>query len=257
MNWLTAGRIRWIVVVIAGLGLVTAAAISTWLVFWSPVFTAKHVAIDGAEQVSAEEVRAAADVPLGAAMVQLPLASISERVEALDAVASVHVEREWPNTVHIVVTERRPIAVTETAHGVGLIGSDGEIYTVVTRAPDGLPALVDVTGAREGDVISGSPSESASTPEAMAAFTVARSLPRQLRLQVASIDALSASAVRLTLTNGVVVNWGSPDATIRKADVLLVLLREQSRQSTRTVPGEPEMPQHYDVSVPDAPAWSN
>jgi cell division protein FtsQ len=268
MNWLTAGRIRLIAVLVV----IGVAVVSTWLVFWSPVFAAKHIEVTGAEQVTAEEVRAAADVPLGAAMAQLPLSSIAERVERLDAVASARIERQWPNTVRIMVTERRPVAVTETAQGFGLVGSDGKVYTVLASAPEDLPVLVDVTGDLTGEVSgqSTTDSESANTTEAVAAFTVARSLPRQLRKHVATIDAVSPTSIRLTLGDGATVDWGTPEASIRKADVLLVLLRrhaspskpaggsglsEQSEQSGDT--GVVSEAQHYDVSVPDAPAWSN
>ena len=48
MSGLTSGRIRWIVVLVV----VALVAVSTWLILWSPVFTAKHVVIVGADQVT-------------------------------------------------------------------------------------------------------------------------------------------------------------------------------------------------------------
>jgi cell division protein FtsQ len=67
-------------------------------------------------------------------------------------------------------------------------------------------------------------------------------LPQSLLRRVDVIDADSVQAVQLVLRNGAVVDWGNAYASQRKAQVLRALLQRHAA--------------HYDVSVPDAPAWS-
>jgi len=225
-------RLLWAVALL--LALVGAAL--GWLVFFSPVFSARTIVIMGTEQVTDEQVLRAAAVPRDLALARLPLASIADRVEQLDAVATVQVKRDWPDTLRIVVTERRPVAVVRTAAGFGVVGSDGSIYQTEPLRPSGLPLLLRLSMAPV--------TTSAVSPvdSSIAAFDVASSLPHSLRTKVDQVTAESVQAVRLVLRNGAIVEWGSPGASQRKAEVLAALLGHQAAR--------------YDVSAPDTPAWS-
>jgi cell division protein FtsQ len=77
----------------------------------------------------------------------------------------------------------------------------------------------------------------------VAAFTVARELPRSFATRVDLITADSVREVELTLRNGAVVEWGNAANSQEKAAVVVQLL---ARHASR-----------YDVSVPEAPAWSD
>lgn len=219
-----------------GLILIGVVAVLGWLVFFSPVFSARTIVVVGAEQVTDDEVLAAADVPTTSALARLPLDDIALRVERLDAVATARVEREWPDTVRIIVTERRPVAIVSTADGFGIVGSDGTVYRTEPRQPPDLPLLKRLSPAAASDTAATSGDAS------VAAFTVAASLPSSLRRKVELVDADSVQTVQLVMRSGAVVEWGNALGNQRKAEVLKVLLRRDAAR--------------YDVSVPDAPAWS-
>ncbi len=225
-------RSPWIV----GLGLMGLVAVLGWLLFFSPVFSARTIVVVGSEQVTDEQVREAAEIPAGMSLARLPLTDIAARVEELDAVASARVERQWPNTLRIVVTERRAVAVVRTDGGFGVVGSDGVAYRVVATRPDDLPMLERLTSA------AASSADGMSGDASVAAFTVARELPRSFARHVDLISADSVRDVQLTMNSGAVVQWGSPSNTQDKADVVRQLLDEHASR--------------YDVSVPEAPAWS-
>jgi cell division protein FtsQ len=214
------------------LGLVAGIALMGWMLFYSTVFSAREVTVVGAEQVTSDQVRAAAAVPRDSALARLPLAEIAHRVELLDSVASAKVVRDWPDTVRIVLTERRPVAVLRSAGEFALVGSDAVVNRTEPHRPDGLPILDRLSGS-----VGSAPIQAASG----AAFGVAAALPEDLSRKVDRIAARSAHSVRLILRNGARVEWGSPVQNQRKATVLMLLLDKQA--------------QRYDVSTPDAPAW--
>jgi len=225
---------------VIGLALLATVAMLGWLFFYSPIFSARTVLVVGSHQVTEDQVLAAAEVPKGMALARLPLSDIAARVEQLDAVATAHVEREWPDTVRIVVTERRPVAAVATTGGFGIVGSDGEMYRVVATRPTDLPMLDRLSP----DL--GTATSDTSDDVDVATFTVARELPPRFAQKVDTINATSVRAVRVVLRNGSSVQWGSANNTNEKAQLMLRLLQKQAPRATT-----------YNVSVPEAPAWSS
>ena len=218
-------RPRWAVVLVALL--LTAAC--AWLVFYSPVFRVREILVDGSREVSSEQVVAAADIVVGTSMTSLPLEEITDRVERLDAVAMVDVVREWPSTVRISVVEQTPVAIVRTDAGFSLIGDDGAQFRPAASRPTGLPLLDPADGAVD---------------VADAELTVATALPDSLRPDVVRISSSLDGRVTLLLRDGADVDWGTASASPLKAQALLALRSERSSAAT------------YDVSTPEAPAWS-
>jgi cell division protein FtsQ len=219
-----------------GLLLMVVVATLGWLIFYSPVFSARTIIVVGAEQVTDDQVLKAAAIPQNLALARLPLGTIADRVEQLDPVASAQVKREWPDTIRIVVTERRAVAVLATESGFGIVGSDGSVYRTESSRPPGLP-LLERLSSTAATTTSGSTDDAA-----IAAFEVASSLPNSLLRKVDQVTASSVRTVHLVLRNGSLVEWGSAIESQRKAQVLVALLRHNAPR--------------YNVSVPDAPAWS-
>ena len=224
-------RSPWVLTLLA----LVLIALAAWVVYASPAFTARTVRVVGAQQVTDKQVVDAAQVPEGVPLLRLPAGEIAARVEQLDAVSSASVQRQWPDTVRIVVTERRPVAAVLTASGFGIVGSDGTVFRVERSRPDALPLLDTPTTSAP------SSGTGSSIDPRDAAFHVAVALPDTLAKKVADITA-DAAAVQLTLRDGAVVEWGTTASSGRKAEVLGALLRHAAA--------------NYDVSVPDAPAWS-
>jgi cell division protein FtsQ len=233
MNWL---RRPWVWGVVALLILGGAA---TALRF-APLFQVEQIAVTGNEQVTADEVLAAAAVRTDVALVTVPVEEVAERIEALDAVASVRVTRDWPDTLRIMVKERRAVGYVASASTVYLVGSDGVLYREYDGIPRELPQLPTVDGGLGDRYDVNDP--------AAAAFAVASALPAAVRRAVAEIGVDDVRDIRLTFDDGVVVDWGSTAATERKVEIVS-LLRER-RQWGRAFTA-------VDVSAPDAPALRN
>jgi cell division protein FtsQ len=228
------------------LALVLAVASAVWAVELSTIFTAKQIQVDGNRQVTNEQILQAAAVPSDVPLLRLPLSAIAARVETLDAVSTATVRRDWPDGVQITVTERKPVAQVALTDGYGLIGSDGQLFRTEQHPARSLPSIDDSWPASVDDVLGQSggalPQVSDAEPSVNGAFVVAESLTHAVRVQVATIDASDAEGVTLTLRNGDTVEWGSTTDGRRKSQVLALLVKHPAAT--------------YNVSVPDAPAWS-
>lgn len=229
-------RRPWVLAVIV----LVVGALALSVLALAPFFRVQHVEVSGTDQVSADDVLAAADVSQGRSLMTAPLDEIAARVETLDAVASASVTRDWPNRIQIVVRERRPIGFVVHDSEVALIGSDGSVYREQRQRPGDVPQLPD-SAVGLGDSYTGTADESA-----LAAYDVAGALPATLRRAVDSIEAAGTRSVRLVFGDGVVVEWGSAAAAAQKAAVVKALRQQRAWGRAFTV---------VDVSVPEAPAF--
>lgn len=203
-----------IAVVIAGL---------VWLVGFSPVLAAKSVQVEGNSVLSVAEVEARGAVPMGTPLARVNLDHIVERVGTLPAVEKVSVERRWPNTVAIIVTERT--AVIALAQGSTFIWVDAsgtkfhEAQTpgadlVVVQAPDDQRILADLA-------------------------TVTQSLTEELRSRVQKITATSPDTITLVLDKGQTVIWGSATESATKAQVATAMLGVEATVFDVSAPANP------------------
>ena len=215
-------RQRWRRVALAVVALVVVAAL-TWLVAFSPVLATKRVEVEGTQLLTPAEVRAAARVPLGTPLTRVDTDAIAARVQALLPVAQVEVDRHWPNTITIKVTERTAVLQRQQGSGFQWIDGTGLAFhtsaqakggTLHVRAPNERRLLTDLA-------------------------TVSSSLTTQLRQRVQYLKADSPDTITLVLDKGQQVVWGSADQSATKAQVATALLGVKA-----TV---------FDVSAPDHP----
>lgn len=213
---------------------------------FAPLFEVEQITVAGNEQVTEDEVRAAASVADSTALLTVPVDEVAARIETLDAVASARVTRDWPDTVRIVVRERRPIGYAISGSTVVLVGSDGVMYREYDGVPRDLPRLVPTVTGSVGDAyVAAADAGSDSGSDADVAFAVASSLPPGLRRAVDAVEVGDGGEVQVTFKDGVVVDWGASTANDRKAEVVTLL---------RTRGGWGRSFTAVDVSVPDAPA---
>ncbi|HYH30011.1 MAG TPA: FtsQ-type POTRA domain-containing protein [Pseudonocardia sp.] len=222
-------RRRRLAALLAGLVLLVGLGLGARLLLYDAgLFDVEEVRVAGAVTVPEVQVLDAAAVTPGGPLAAVDTSAVAARVAQLPPVESVHVDRSWPHTVTVTITERVPVATVTTPQGPALVDRTGAVYHGAP-APD-LPRLT--TAPRSGD------------PATVAAVTVLVALPDALRAQVetagATISAPGAPAqVTLALTEGRQVRWGDPDRSEEKAAVLAALL---------TQPGTV-----YDVATPDLP----
>lgn len=223
-------RHRWFRFAVAGLVLVLALLV-VWLVWFSSVLSARSVEVEGLTSLTAEQVDEVAEVPLDGPLASIDVTGITARVKTMPRVQAVEVSRSWPHTVSIEITERTAVtwmSIDGEFRGVDRFGVDFRTYD---KAPKKLV---------ESKITVDDPAQRLQTLEAVArvADRIRRddpALDKQLRL----ISAESKDSVRLGLTKGRAVTWGSTAEPDRKLEVLDTLLGIEASE--------------YDVSAPDQP----
>lgn len=226
-----------------------------WLVVQSPLLALERLEVRGAVRVSPQEVRRAAEVGNGDALLFVDAGEAARGVEALPWVASARVRRELPHKLVITVVERVPAAwVRRAAPGVAgtgaavepvpvaVVDARGRVVADAATAPEGLPELVGVTAV---------PTPGRRIAPAFLA-RVPGALPEPLRAQVASVSTDGAQVV-LTLRTAAggappagEVRLGAPSALVRKGAAALAVLDALLARGERV--------QYVDVRVPGAPA---
>ena len=211
--------------VVAVLLLVALLVAGAWAVYFSSFLAVNGVEVTGAGTVGAARVRAAAAVPTGEPLARLDLAQVRSRVQALAAVRSADVSRQWPDRVLIRVQERTAVAVVEIGGRLRGMDADGVVFRDYRRAPAGLPHL----------------RTSADTPaEALQeGARVVAALPADLAAKVDHVEVQTVDQISLALRDGRVVKWGSAEESGLKAEVLVPLLDQPGHEYDVTVPGQP------------------
>lgn len=205
------------------------------LLFASGLADVEEVTVAGPLSVSRQDVLAAADIPTGTPLAGVDTDAAEQRVAALPGIGTVEITRDWPHTVAIIVTERVPVALADTAKGLMLVDATGLPYRPAPEVPPPLPRLeLGIAGT-----------VAAGDPQTMAGLTVLAALPDPVRGQVQTVRVMAPSTagappvVELGLTDDRRVLWGAPTAAERKAAVLAALLTEKGSV--------------YDVASPDLP----
>jgi cell division protein FtsQ len=197
-----------------------------WLVYFSPLLVVQQVTVTGHQQLRADQVVAAARVPMGTPLARQNVAAIARRATALPAVQAASVSRRWPDTLTVSITERRPMLAVRQPGGFALIDSDGVAFAESPSLPDAvLQAEVN-------------PSDRALL---LQVGTVAAALSGGLGPQVSAVAASDAERISLKLKSGVAVNWGNATDSALKAEIVTALLKTERVDS-------------IDVSSPHNPA---
>jgi cell division protein FtsQ len=197
-----------------------------WLVYFSPLLVVRQVTVTGHQQLQADQIVAAAQVPMGTPLARQDVGAIARRATSLPAVQAASVSRRWPDTITVSVTERRPMLAVRQPGGFALVDHEGVAFAESASLPAGV-MLAEVN-----------PSDRALLQQV---GTVAAALSGGLGRQVSVVAASDAERISLKLKSGVAVNWGSATDSALKAEIVTALLKAERADS-------------IDVSSPHNPA---
>lgn len=214
----------WVISLLALVLLLVAIGWAAWSTSW---LAAKEVRVVGTQHLPADDVIAAAEVPMGTSLLQIEREPISERVADLRIVDEVSVSREFPNTILITVKERQAVAWLQRGSTPWAVDATGSDYRPLASRPKHLPELK----AKRSDRRSMKATAQVATELAQSDADIFR--------RVKSISAKSRDSIELNLKSGKTVAWGDAELTEQKARTLAALLTVSAR--------------HYDVSAPERP----
>lgn len=105
----------------------------------------KHVKIEGHRVVSKEQILSASGLKSDQRYSLLRLSGdvLRERLEAIEFIRRVEVQKQFPDTVLLRITEREPIAIWQYKGAFRLLDSEGVVLNVPARGTFGrLPVMV-------------------------------------------------------------------------------------------------------------------
>jgi cell division protein FtsQ len=207
--------------------LVALAAVLVWLGGFSSVLATRTVTVTGlADAAEQQAVADAAAVQIGTPLARVDTGGAAERVALIPTIASVSVNRSWPNTVVVSVQRKVPVLAVKNPQGqLQVVDASGVPFETVTTLPPGV-AQVNAT------------SDSPDPQGVQAAISVLGLLSPERRAQVSGVTVTSADLVTLQLGKVSVV-WGGLADGPKKLAILEVLLKTN--------------PAVIDVSAPDTP----
>lgn len=214
------------------LGLLLAAGLFVYLVFFSPLLATRTIQIEGTslldESTVAQQLRPLEGVPL----TQITAEDVTALLDQDQVLYGVTLEARPPHELLVQIHERVPVAVVEHEGSYVLVDNEG---VQLGRAPSVEEAGVPLVAGGLQAVDSA----------AFATLTqVLAALPTSILTQVDEAKADSASTITLEMKDGTRVVWGSPEESDLKAKVLVQLMESV---------GEETEAETYDVSSPLVP----
>jgi len=193
----------------------------SWL-WQSPLMEVGHVEVSGNERVETETIVAQANV-LGENILQADLASVERNLYALALVAKVHVIRDFPNTVKIVIEERKTWGTWEQGGIKYSIDRDGVVLGTIP-SPLGAPVIrsADRYTLRLGDRVNYQAVD--------AAAEIYDRLPRQLGTTVAEVAFVPGKGVTVVTADGQTALLGDSSSISYKLAVWAAMATEAQKQ---------------------------
>lgn len=230
-----AKRVRRRAVLVAGAVVALVAGLLAVLVF-TPVLAVRTIVVDGTKMLAPAQVQAALAPLVGRPLPQVGPDDVSRLVLPIVQVKSVRTQAVPPNTLHVTVVERVPVALVKQGDAFSVVDGDGvEIATAKDQSAFPVP-VIDPQGAHM------------SHETFLAVTGVLSALPAEVLGQMATASADSVDSVQLKLSNGKTVVWGNSQDRDLKAKVLQALMKNAENPVKGQAPVNV-----FDVSVPRHP----
>ncbi len=223
---------------------VSIGLITSW-VYNSKYFKVKKVVVEGSERVSKEEIVKLSGITKEDTLMKLKIDQIKANLAKVSWVRDIKIDRDFPSTVKIIVTQRKPIAAI--SFEAGYLYIDDELIALEikeTLEEDNLPLIldVDITQAKLGEKIE--------KEELKNAILCWNGLDQELKDMVMTLSAPTVNDLEFVIqtidSTGVVsdiqVRYGKAEEMKTKNSVIKKML------------GSGEQVVYIDVRVPSNPA---
>jgi cell division protein FtsQ len=204
----------------------------------SPLLDVDQIQVRGIGDARARAVVEASGLEHGDPMLWIDEHAVEERVEALPWVARARIVRDWPGSVRIAVTKRRPVAYAEVGGRVAVLDGSSKVLSVGEATTSARDGLLEIRGVR----VLPEPGEMLYPVEAAGLRDV---LPPTLAPAVVAVDLGGTADVTLLTASGPELRFGDlDDAEAKGAAAAAVLERLAAEGATY---------EYVDVRVPEAP----
>lgn len=208
-----------------------------FLFFYSAAFVVEDVTFTGGRDEVRAEAAQLAHIPLGRPMARVSESRISERVLADPRIAAVEVDRGWPSSVTVSITERDPVIALRGAGQTWLADAGGTVFEQVGRPSRRLPLVTVQPSPVEIDP---------GTVSGLAELWRLRPDPAELEGDLTPPRVARNGTVQMTVDQ-VTLIWGEPTENDKKWQVVRALIGQES------IDPQGGTPVRIDVRLPDTP----
>ena len=235
---------RYLIRLVAIVGTVVALLAGWAALYNSPAFSIENVTVNGVEHLTGDEMAQLANVPADTTLLRVDADTIARRVEQNAWVADAQVNRVFPDTLEINVTERPLSAVVEILSSGGAtvkqwaisddhvwlmpipdIASDAAKTTSAKVYEDASAALhiVDVPYGTKAEI-----GQVCSDANVNNALDIISGMTTELAGRVVKVSAAGTAETTLVLDNGVEIAFGKAEDIRDKERVILQILEENA-----------------------------
>jgi cell division protein FtsQ len=206
----------------------------------SSVFAITKVQVQGGRRVPGSEVESLTALGPEATLLDTDREAVRSRVMANPWIAEATIERDFPHTLVVRVTERKPVAiVTGPDRTVWMVSGDG--HWIAPRSKTDTGALVPITEVENVKPGAGAP---VGSPEIVNALKVLSGISPKLRSQVVKVVSPSVDKTALITKSGVQIFVGEATELAKKDAVVRKILAQNKGKIV-----------YVNVRTPDRPTW--
>lgn len=239
------------------IALASVALVVFLLLSVSPAFTITDIETQGSEHVSQDSVAKLAQIPAGTTLLNVDEKAVEANIKKNPWVASINIERKFPNTLSISVNERSVSAIVLMNSGsvAWYLGSDGSWIEPVTldrsSGQTSEEAALALATSQGCILISNVPATvqpvagSAATDDVIVAVNeYLNSFSSSFKSQIVSFSASSVESLSCLLSNGVEVSLGAATSITAKETAITAILSEHAGKIT-----------YINVRIPTNPSY--
>ncbi len=246
-----------VIAAFAALAIVVAVGVG---VYWSNLFAIEEVSVSGVEHLTASEMTQLANVPSNTTLLRVDTAAIESNISRDAWVKSVDVQRVFPNTLNLAVTERVIGAVVEVGVDDGksterwALSEDGiwlcripdedsqAAQTISPKIYEDAASVFSITNVAYG--VKPEVGQACTDASVTNALSVVMGLTTDLKDQVKSVSATSTENTTLTLQSNVEIAFGSATD-----------IRDKERVIKQILEDHPDEVSYINVRVVKSPTW--
>jgi len=204
--------------------IVVLVVVAWWVLYQSRWFLIEDVKVTGTKRLTVAAVLAQAQVQVGQPLIAADPHALHDRIMELEVIRQATVERGWPHTLLIAVSERKPIAAVPANGSYVWVDEQGHIAGKSTMRP---PHKIVVRAKPETQAIK-------------AALDVYAGLP--VKWKPLSLAAKTPDSVVVQLHHNNWVTFGSSDdlaIKVKVATALLAKLQKGNKMINVSAPYNP------------------
>lgn len=154
-------------------------------------------------------------------VVQLSTDDVEERLKKDLRIADATVTREFPATIHVTLTERKPAAVITTLYGFAYVDKTGRVIELGPQIKG--VSLPIMTGKKVDNLLLG---DTVTDPTLHSAMVYLQSLPPDILKNIAEINVGNPESIVAYTTDSIPIHLGSGDEPAERAKLTETLLAE-------------------------------